>query len=60
MKRAIDSTHILLRELGQVYRPVITSCQLNGRMYGALEGNILHCYTDDYDLIYSYMCIVYA
>lgn len=38
LKRAIRSSWILLRELHQVYRPMIKSYHLNERMYGALEG----------------------
>jgi len=38
LKRAIRSSWILLRELHQVYRPMIKSYLLNERMYGALEG----------------------
>lgn len=38
LKRAIRSAWILLRELRQVYRPMIKSHLLNERMYGALEG----------------------
>ena len=38
LKRAIRSSWILLRELHQVYRPMIKSYMLNERMYGALEG----------------------
>ena len=38
LKRAIRSSWILLRELHQVYRPMIKSHMLNERMYGALEG----------------------
>ena len=38
LKRAIRSSWILLRELHQVYRPMIKSHLLNERMYGALEG----------------------
>jgi 2,3-bisphosphoglycerate-dependent phosphoglycerate mutase len=38
LKRAIRSSWIILRELQQVYRPMIKSWRLNERMYGALEG----------------------
>ena len=38
MTRAIDSVHILLRELKQVYRPVIISHKLNARSFGGMEG----------------------
>eukprot|EP00633_Aureoumbra_lagunensis_P003908 CAMPEP_0197316826 /NCGR_PEP_ID=MMETSP0891-20130614/44350_1 /TAXON_ID=44058 ORGANISM="Aureoumbra lagunensis, Strain CCMP1510" /NCGR_SAMPLE_ID=MMETSP0891 /ASSEMBLY_ACC=CAM_ASM_000534 /LENGTH=787 /DNA_ID=CAMNT_0042806489 /DNA_START=64 /DNA_END=2427 /DNA_ORIENTATION=- len=38
LKRAIRSTWIILRELGQVYRPVFKSWRLNERCYGALTG----------------------
>ena len=38
LKRAIHSSWILLKELNQVYRPMIKSWRLNERMYGALEG----------------------
>ena len=38
LKRAIRSSWILLRELHQVYRPMVKSYLLNERMYGALEG----------------------
>lgn len=38
LKRAIRSSWIILKELGQVYRPVFKSYRLNERMYGALEG----------------------
>jgi len=38
LKRAIRSSWIILKELGQIYRPAIKSWRLNERMYGALEG----------------------
>ena len=38
LKRAIRSSWIILRELQQVYRPMIKTWRLNERMYGALEG----------------------
>jgi len=38
LKRAIRSSWIILKELGQVYRPAIKSWRLNERMYGGLEG----------------------
>jgi 2,3-bisphosphoglycerate-dependent phosphoglycerate mutase len=38
LKRAIRSSWIILKELGQIYRPVFKSYRLNERMYGALEG----------------------
>ena len=38
LKRAIRSTWVLLREIDQIYRPVLKSWRLNERMYGALTG----------------------
>lgn len=38
LKRSIRSSWVLLKELDQIFRPVIKSWRLNQRMYGALEG----------------------
>ena len=38
LKRAIRSSWMILRELGQIYKPVFKSYRLNERMYGDLEG----------------------
>jgi len=38
LKRAIRSSWIILREMGQIFRPCFKSYRLNERMYGHLEG----------------------
>jgi 2,3-bisphosphoglycerate-dependent phosphoglycerate mutase len=38
LKRAIRSSWIILREMGQIFRPCYKSYRLNERMYGHLEG----------------------
>lgn len=38
LQRAVESTHIVLRRLGQAEVPVVESYRLNERHYGVLEG----------------------
>ena len=48
LKRAVETTWLLLKELGLIYLPVWKHWQLNDRSYGALTGHTLDEFQEEY------------